>query len=194
MSVCYYCGNPVIDSSKKVCHICERWNPAPEIDEFLTEQYHRIGKNGKKYWGRLGAGILFTDGEKVLLLKRAGSDNEATWSIPGGRAEEGETPLDVARRETKEECGTIEGHRIGHFQSRDGAHHFHTYLYAVSKPFDCELSKEHSKWKWAKIKDVKEMNLHPRFKESWPTFLRAIEKHFPLKKSFSEWFESRKNK
>ena len=35
------------------------------------EQYHHIGKDGKKYWGKAGAGILFTDGKKVLLLKRA---------------------------------------------------------------------------------------------------------------------------
>ena len=193
MSLCDYCGsNPVVGSTN-FCHICQSWNndSTKQYDEFLFEQFHRIGKDGKKYWGRIGAGILYTDGEKILLLKRNGSDNEGTWAIPGGKVEKGESYLDAARRESIEECGKVLGNRIEDFQSRDGAHHFYTYLYSVSKPFECELSKEHSKWKWVNLNEVEKMNLHPRFKESWPTFLRAIQKHFPLKKSFSEWLKTK---
>jgi 8-oxo-dGTP pyrophosphatase MutT (NUDIX family) len=148
----------------------------------LNEQFHRIGKDSKKYWGRLGAGILFTDGERVLLLRRDGSsDNKGCWGIPGGRAKDGEAPIDVARRETKEECGSAEGQRFAHFHSVDGAHHFHTYLFAIASPFDVELSKEHNQWKWVKLDKVKDLDLHPRLKKDWPSFLKAIKKKFSLK-------------
>ncbi len=53
------------------------------------QDYHRIGKDGAKYKGKRGAGILFTDGKQILLLKRSeGSDNPGTWGLPGGGAKE----------------------------------------------------------------------------------------------------------
>jgi ADP-ribose pyrophosphatase YjhB (NUDIX family) len=175
---CYSCGECISNFPKRVFPMCETCNLVLE----------------KKDYFRVGAGILFTDGKKILLLKRSGSDHESTWSIPGGRSEENETPINTAKRETKEECGRIEGYKIDHFQNKKENHIFHTYLYIVSKPFDCELSKEHSKWKWVKIKNVEKMNLHPRFKDSWKTILKSIVKYFSFKKSFSEWFESRQKK
>lgn len=157
----------------------------------FQEQFHRIGKNGKRYWGRLGAGILFTDGQKVLLLKRdSSSDYPGHWCIPGGRAKEGESPIDVAHREAKEECGNVEGHRFAHFHDKDGSHHFHTYLMAVDSPFDVRLSKEHDASEWVILNKVLDMKLHPKFKESWESYLRAIDKKFPKKISFSEWLQS----
>jgi 8-oxo-dGTP pyrophosphatase MutT (NUDIX family) len=146
----------------------------------------------KKYFGRLGGGILFTDGKKILLLKRDGdSDNKGRWGIPGGRARENETPIEVAKRETKEECGSCEGVQFGHYQDVDGDHHFHTFLFAIKKPFDVEISKEHDDYKWASIKKIEEMRLHPRLKKAWPELLKAIKKKFPNKKSFKEWLDER---
>ena len=50
------------------------------------------------------AGILYTDGEKVLLLKRSKiGGNPFTWDLAGGRAEKGESPFRNAKRESKEE-------------------------------------------------------------------------------------------
>lgn len=157
----------------------------------MIEQFHRIGKDGKKYWGRLGAGIVFTDGEKVLLLKRdSSSDYPGHWCIPGGKAKEGETPLDVAHRESKEECGTVEGQRFAHFHSRDGAHHFHTYLLAINNPFEVKLSKEHDDFEWTPLEKVNGMKLHPKFRDSWPSHLNAIRKKFSKKISFSDWLNN----
>lgn len=155
-----------------------------------NEQYHRIGKDGKKYWGRMGAGIVFTDGKVVLLLKRDNSSDYAGhWCIPGGKAKANEVPLDTARRESTEECGKVEGQRFNQFYSKDGSHHFHTYLYSIDKPFDVKLSKEHTDYKWVPIDDVMKMELHPKFEESYPSYLRAIKKRFS--KSFKEWLEFR---
>jgi len=37
------------------------------------------------HWGRAGAGVLFTTGTQILLLKRSSwVDQPGTWGIPGG--------------------------------------------------------------------------------------------------------------
>lgn len=194
INICFSCGK---DDQNELCETCLGWGITqeelfPTFCDALTEQFHRLGKDGKRYWGRLGAAILFTDGSNVLLLKRSeNSDHANTWCLPGGRAKENEVPLDTARREAKEESGSVEGSRFQHFHDKDGSHHFHTYLYAVSKPFDVKLSKEHTDSAWTPLNEVEKLKLHPKFKEAWPTYLRAIKKRFPEKSSFEEWLLSR---
>ncbi len=49
-----------------------------------------------------------TAGGAAFLLTRRGNHlnrNAGQWALPGGRVEDGETPLDTARRETEEEIG-----------------------------------------------------------------------------------------
>jgi 8-oxo-dGTP diphosphatase len=48
----------------------------------------------------------FNNSKEILLLKRPdGIHCGGLWSFPGGRVEEGETPLNAAVRELKEETG-----------------------------------------------------------------------------------------
>ena len=52
---------------------------------------------------RIGTGILFFDeAGKLLIVKPNYKDG---WAIPGGTADEGESPKSAAVRETKEEIG-----------------------------------------------------------------------------------------
>jgi ADP-ribose pyrophosphatase YjhB (NUDIX family) len=53
----------------------------------------------------LGVGAIIFDGDKVLLVERAGEPLKGWWSIPGGLVETGETIEDALRRETREETG-----------------------------------------------------------------------------------------
>ncbi len=153
----------------------------------LNEHFHRIGKDGKKYYGLWGAGILFTDGQKILLLRRkAPSDCPAKWGLPGGRAKKGESAIDCARRESKEECGTITGNRFAAFEEIDGKHRFFVYIYAIDSPFECKLSKEHDDWKWVPLSDLDKYDLHPRLEKQMPYYRKAIARRFPPKR-FSEW-------
>lgn len=147
---------------------------------------HRIGKGGSSYWGKKAAGILFTDGEKVLLLKRSDKgDNANTWGIPGGKHRKGETDIANAIRETKEETGldSIPGYRFDSLTSQDGTHKFITYFYRINNLFDCDISDEHTDWKWFDINSVDNQDLHPKFKNNWPRYLRAIQR----KMGFNEW-------
>ncbi|HEU4677867.1 MAG TPA: NUDIX domain-containing protein [Candidatus Paceibacterota bacterium] len=45
------------------------------------------------------------DGLEVFLIHQYGSAGDTLWTFPKGRAEEGESPIDTARREFSEETG-----------------------------------------------------------------------------------------
>ncbi len=152
--------------------------------------YHRIGKGGTKYWGTSAAGIIFTDGKQMLLLKRSEKgDNPGTWGIPGGKHRDGETPIATAIRETKEETGldSIPGHRFDSLESKDGHHRFMTFLYRISKPFSVDVSDEHTAYEWIDLSKVSGADLHPKFEENWPRYLKAIQR----KMNFTEWLALR---
>lgn len=153
--------------------------------------WHRVGKGGTRYWGLQGAGILFTDGKSILVLKRnEPTDRHDSWSIPGGKTEEGESAIGTAIRETKEETGIgdIPGTRFASFDSKDGQHRFTTFLYRVDEPFPVKLSNEHSSWRWVPFNDLQDndLELHPRFEEALPDLLRLIRKKGRIA-SFQEW-------
>lgn len=54
---------------------------------------------------KVGVGVLVWKGNKIALVKRAGSYGNGTWAPPGGHVEFGECASETARRETMEEIG-----------------------------------------------------------------------------------------
>jgi 8-oxo-dGTP diphosphatase len=54
---------------------------------------------------RVGQGILFDEGRILLSGNRWFSDRPPVWTLPGGRAEEGEGIAEALIREFKEETG-----------------------------------------------------------------------------------------
>jgi 8-oxo-dGTP diphosphatase len=152
--------------------------------------WKRVGKNGNKYWGSKGAGVFYTDGSKVLLLKRAEKgDAEGTWGLPGGKVEEGETNIDAAVRESIEECGSSKGRRFDDLLEKDGQHEWTTFFFQIDKPFDCKLSNEHSDWKWFDLNKLNKINLHPKLKENLDRHLKVVNKKFK-KLNFKEWLQT----
>ncbi len=150
-------------------------------------KYHRIGKNNSKVEGKNAAGIFFTDGQKVLMLKRSEDDKHpGTWAIPGGKSKKNESDIGAAIRETKEETGleSIPGYRFEEFSSKDGRKRFRTFLYRVREPFDVSISAEHTDWEWMNLDSLDSEDLHPRFRENLPRFLKCIRRKV---RTFSEW-------
>lgn len=96
-----------------------------------------------------GAGIFFTDGKCVLLLKRNDPKSFGTWGLPGGHLKDGESPLEGAKREANEECGHFEGEQFSHKErEHENGFLFNTFFFKVEKPFKCTLNSEHSDYAW----------------------------------------------
>ncbi len=138
--------------------------------------WQRIGKGGTRYWGKKGAGFLFSDGQKILLLRRnEKGDHNHTWCIPGGKLREEETFLGGAQRETREETGHLPTcRRLGEFDNKDGRHIFRTYVCQVSEPYDVKLSDEHDSFRWVDMGEAMNMKLHPKLKELLPQMMLLI--------------------
>jgi ADP-ribose pyrophosphatase YjhB (NUDIX family) len=51
--------------------------------------------------------VLIDDAGRVLLVRRGHAPYEGTWSLPSGRAEQGETVRAAASREVFEETGLV---------------------------------------------------------------------------------------
>ena len=140
----------------------------------------------QKSWLKKAAGIMFTDGKSILLMKRNDGDHVGTWGIPGGKAKEGETEIGNATRETKEETGltSMPGQRFGSFERKNSNFKYTTFFYHVSKPFEIKLNKEHSEYKWVSFSDLNTINLHPKLKKDMSDNLYKIKKKVH---SFAEW-------
>ena len=54
---------------------------------------------------KLGVGVLIERDGKILLGERCEGWANGTWTLIGGKLGPGETPIDGARREAKEETG-----------------------------------------------------------------------------------------
>jgi 8-oxo-dGTP diphosphatase len=140
----------------------------------------------QKSWLKKAAGIIFTDGKSILLMKRNDGNHVNTWGIPGGKAKEGETEIGNAVRETKEETGlkSIPGQRFDSTERKTGNFKYTTFFYRVSKPFKIKLNKEHSEYKWVPFSELSTINLHPKLKKELEASLHKIQKKVY---SFAEW-------
>ncbi|CAM5998809.1 unnamed protein product [Sphagnum balticum] len=114
------------------------------------------------------AGLLIvTKDKKVLFLKRGpDGDHPNEWGLPGGKIEDGETPVEAAIRETHEEAGyylaeTEPEYWTRQIREEDGrAVDFTTYRLKIDKEFTPVLSNESSGYQWCDL-DNPPQPLHP---------------------------------
>ena len=117
------------------------------------------------------AGVLFVtpDGE-ALFLKRGGpgvDHHEGEWDLPGGGLDEGEEPVDAARRETLEEIGHLPHWDLAPLtrKTSDEGVDYATFGQRIERKFVPKLNRnEHTDFVWAPL-DKPPQPLHPDLAE-----------------------------
>jgi 8-oxo-dGTP pyrophosphatase MutT (NUDIX family) len=112
------------------------------------------------------AGVLFVapDGD-VLLCRRSGSEENygGHWALPGGKAEDGESPARAAARESVEELGGSLDPKSLKLMDRKATPTgmvFHTFVRPVDKKFQPQINEEHSGFGWFPL-DALPTPMHP---------------------------------
>ena len=118
-----------------------------------------------------GAGIIFYDGERILLLKK----NNKKWGFIGGKPIEHETPLETAKRETLEEIAVIYGKNEKELKLKIRGNTYYTYIFKVKEPFkDIKLSDEHIDFSWIKLENLNKIKLSKIFNNCLPDILNSL--------------------
>lgn len=109
------------------------------------------------------AGIAFTtpDGRALFVRRGADGDHAGEWCFPGGSTEDGETPVDTARREATEETGYDASGPMKLLGQNDATGvDYTTFHHPVAEQFEATLNDENSESVWAPIGEPPEP-LHP---------------------------------
>ena len=106
-------------------------------------------------------GCIILKGDKVLLIGAKDDEGELFWSFPKGHQEDGETDVETAIRETKEETNLDvkivddEPIRAGHLVH--GGTAYKEILLFVAEPLNDEIKKQEDeveKVEWVKIDEA----------------------------------------
>ena len=94
------------------------------------------------HFPKLAALAVVVRGNHVLLVKRINEPDAGLWGFPGGHVDEGETALEAAVRELKEETGIV-GRALKYLtnvdlieKNADGSIRFHFLLAAVQCEYE----------------------------------------------------------
>jgi 8-oxo-dGTP pyrophosphatase MutT (NUDIX family) len=135
---------------------------------------------GHRHWGRYGAaGLLITDGARVLLQHRAAWTHEGgTWAVPGGARDSHESPINAALREAAEET-SLDPAAIAPFDQWVDDHGGWSYVTIIARTAsDLEvvpINPESAAIRWWPIAEVDRLPLHRGFAAAWPQLRTLID-------------------
>jgi len=134
---------------------------------------------GHRHWGRFGAaGLLITDGARVLLQHRAPWTHEGdTWAVPGGARDSHEQPITAALREAGEEA-SLDPSVVAPFAEWIDDHGGWSYTTVLSRalgPVDVQpVNAESDEIRWWAVPEVAGLQLHGGFASAWPHLRERI--------------------
>jgi 8-oxo-dGTP diphosphatase len=134
---------------------------------------------GHRHWGRFGAaGLLVTDGRRVLLQHRAAWTHEGdSWAVPGGARDSHEDPITAALREATEET-SLDPAVITPITELVDEHGGWTYTTIVARTgIDLAvtpINAESTAIQWWPISEVSQLRLHRGFAAAWPALRELI--------------------
>jgi 8-oxo-dGTP diphosphatase len=134
---------------------------------------------GHRHWGRFGAaGILITDGARVVLQHRAPWTHEGgTWALPGGARDSHEDPVTTALREATEET-TLDPDAVVPFAElvdEHGGWSYTTVLVRAVRAVELEPANAESvAIRWWPVEEVDGLPLHVGFAATWPRLRQRL--------------------
>lgn len=113
--------------------------------------------------------VLINKEKRFLLLKRSTYPDQwmpNMFAMPGGAIEDGEEPIDAAKRELKEETGLVVNKFLEKFviQRDENVEHVFIGLYD-GDPFNIKLDKESAGFGWFSFNEIKFINTVPNVEE-----------------------------
>jgi len=134
---------------------------------------------GHRHWGRYGAaGVLITDGARVMLQHRAAWTHEGgTWAVPGGARDSHEDAVTAALREAAEEAALDPAGIVplGEWVDDHGGWAYTTIVARASRSLQLTpANAESTAIRWWAIGDVAGLPLHHGFAAAWPELRRLI--------------------
>jgi 8-oxo-dGTP pyrophosphatase MutT (NUDIX family) len=134
---------------------------------------------GHRHWGRYdAAGLLITDGARVLLQHRAAWTHEGdTWAVPGGARDSHEQPITAALREAAEET-SLDLNAIVPVTEWVDDHGGWSYTTIVARTEPglevTHTNLESAAIRWWPIDEVAGLRLHYGFAATWPRLLDLL--------------------
>ena len=123
-----------------------------------------------------GVGIVIWRGDKVLLVKRGQPPRKGEWSLPGGMQRLGETIMQAAVREAREETG-LDIMPLGIVTALDGItrdaknkieyHYTIVEVAAESREGDAEAKDDVDDLRWALVEEIDKIC-------RWPEVARVV--------------------
>ncbi len=130
------------------------------------------------------AGGVVLNAEGLVLLV---SQHGTSWSLPKGRLEAGETPLEAARREIREETGVTRlelvrplgsytRHRLGADGGEDRSElkTIHLFLFRTDETELAPIDADNPEARWVERETVAGLLTHAKDKEFFASILGAI--------------------
>lgn len=128
-------------------------------------------------------GVVVNAEGRVLLVSQHGT----SWSLPKGHLEEGETPLEAARREIREESGvgqlelvrplgSYSRHRLGADGGEDRSElkTIHLFLFRTDATELAPLDPDNPEARWVERESVAGLLTHAKDREFFASILDAI--------------------
>lgn len=127
---------------------------------------------------KIGVNVFVIRDNKVLFGKRIGKVGHGTWCLPGGHFEYGESLMDAAKRELREETGIISDNlEFVHIINDPEEHTHYVHINFLAKDFQGEAEvtepDKFAEWRWFEIDQLPE-DIFSGHKKFIPTFLRKL--------------------
>ena len=141
--------------------------------DYLAEAIWRIqAEDGDDLARRVAGLLIFRADEKALVVRRSPHETRAgQWENPGGHVQEGESDVEGALREGREELGglpddlTVVTSEVQPPGENSDVLYTTVIAYTEDRSWNPNLNEEHDKFLWADARSLPE-NLHPGAKQT----------------------------